>query len=195
MNDDDRRRAEAFVRDVESAMTGAPAARRTELTDGLVDHLLEPGEDGHRLIDEHLDPESYAAELLGASPANAPTGTGRRTPYLAGAAVLALVVAVGAWVGIAGPWHGTTPQGAATPTTPTSTGPAQVYVPDLRGLDRTEAVADLAAVGLTAQVLTLDEGQPGPWVSSLPGGTVAEQDPSDGTPVDEGSAVVLMVTP
>ena len=40
MNDDARRRAEAFVREVEAAMDGLSPRRRAELTADLVDHLL-----------------------------------------------------------------------------------------------------------------------------------------------------------
>ncbi|MCV2395347.1 PASTA domain-containing protein [Actinotalea sp. M2MS4P-6] len=190
MNDDAQDRAEAFVRRVETAMVGVGSATRAELTDGLADHLLERGDDGHRLIDEDLDPDAYAAELLGASAPTVDHASHRRSRTLVGAVVLAVLVAIGAWAGFTR-WE--SPQAAPEPTA--STGAAQVYVPNVRGLSSADAVARLEATGLTAELQTLDDGASLPGTSSLPRDVVADQDPANGTPVDRGSTVILLLTP
>ena len=189
MNDDAQDRADTFVRRVESAMVSASPARRAELTEGLADHLLEPGDDGRRLIDEDLDPDVYAAELLGSSAESADHQPRRRSRTLVGAAVLALLVVAGTWAGITRPWE----PAQSVPGPAASTGAAQVYVPNVRGLSRAEAVAELEAVGLTADLLLV--GAPLPGTTYLSSDTVADQDPANGTPVDHGSAVILMLTP
>lgn len=191
MNDDAQHRAEAFVRRVESAMAGASPTRRAELTDGLVDHLLEPGDDGHRLIDEDLDPDAYAAELLGSPALIAGDQPHRRTRTLVGAAALAVLVVVGTWAGITRPWE----PAHSVPGPSASTRAAQVYVPNVRGLSRAEAVAEVEEVGLTTELLQLGDDFSIPGTTYLPSDTVARQDPANGTPVDHGSTVILMLTP
>ncbi len=191
MNDDAQHRAEAFVRRVESAMAGAGPARRAELTDGLADHLLEPGDDGLPPDRRGPRPRRLRRRAAGLLRADHRPPAPPRNPHPVGAAVLALLVAIGTWAGITRPW-----EPARTVPAPTaSTGAAQVYVPNVRGLSRAEAVARIEAAGLTADLRPLGDGTPLPGTTYLPSGTVADQDPANGTPVDRGSAVILMLTP
>ncbi len=60
-----------------------------------------------------------------------------------------------------------------------------IAVPKLVGLQRSEAEAQLADLGLTADVTEQETTQPP--------GTVMEQDPPSGTRVDKGAAVKLTV--
>ena len=196
MTDEDARtRAQAFVRQVEQAMAGLPRSRRAELTGGLVDHLLEPGDDGRRPIDDELDPRSYADDLQATALPNRIQRAGGRMPYMAGAALLGLVVAISAWLGLAQPWsrESAQPGPAASPTT--SPSPAQVWVPDVRGLSRAQALSAVESSGLAAEVVVLSEGHALPMTAELESGAVAQTDPFAGTLVDEGSVVVLMLIP
>ncbi len=68
-----------------------------------------------------------------------------------------------------------------------SGGPAQVPIPTLVGLTRSEAVNALTAAGLVLG--TLDTK-----ASDLPADTVLSSDPQEGTVVDSGSAVALVVS-
>jgi serine/threonine-protein kinase len=72
-----------------------------------------------------------------------------------------------------------------TVTLTVSQGPQGVAVPQVVGLQREEAERQLQEAGLTAEV-TEEE-------TSQPAGTVMEQDPTQGTRVEEGSAVRLTV--
>jgi len=196
MTDEDARtRAQVFVREVEAAMAGLPRGRRVELTDGLVDHLLEPGDDGRRPIDDELDPTSYADELQATAVPTRIQRVGGRMPYVAGAALLGLFVAVGAWLGLAQPWSRESAQPEPAPPTATSPSAVQVSVPDVRGLSQAQALSALASANLSAELQVLPEGDPLPGTAYLESGAVAETDPFAGTLVDEGSVVVLMLTP
>lgn len=139
MNDDARRQAEAFAREVEAALGDRPRHARAELTAGLVDHLLEPGDDGRRLIDDQSDPASYADELRASVPTTGARPPGRRVPYLAGAALLALVLA-SAWIGVTHPWSGQSAPPEPTRAATTSSASAQTQVPDVRGLSQADAL-------------------------------------------------------
>lgn len=203
MNDDARRQAEAFVREVDAAMVDLPRHRRAELTAGLVDHLLEPGEDGLRLIDDQPDPRSYADELRASAAMTGDRPGGRRVPYLpggrrvlylAGAAILAVVLA-GAWIGVTHPWSGQSAPPEPTPTATTTSGAAQIQVPNVIGLSRDDALSRLRAVGLTVEVQQVTKGKPDPGPTHLASGTVAETEPAPGTFVDLGSDVIIMLTP
>jgi hypothetical protein len=197
MTDDDARaRAQAFVRDVDAALAGLPRERREELTGDLVDHLLEPNEDGRRPIDDGLDSRAYATELLATTPLAGVRRVRSRTPYVAGAALLGLVVAAGVWLGLTQPWSSDTalPQAAFTPSA--SPSPVQVSVPDVRGLTAADAVNALSSVGLSTELLILGpEADPLPGTAYLESGVVATTDPFARTRVDEGSTVLLMLTP
>jgi hypothetical protein len=198
MNEDDaRRRSEAFVREVEAAMGDLPPRRRTELTAGLADHLLEPRDDGLRLIDDELDARAYADELRAVAPVTSGRPNRGRVPLLVGAGLLAVVVAVGAWLG----YSGLSSRGftAEEPTTATSSSPEPtlVTVPDVRGLSAEEALDALASAYLTAEVLLVDlsEGNPDPALPrDAPPDTVLLVDPHPGTRVAEESVVIVMVS-
>ncbi len=191
MTDDARQRAEAFVREVEAAMSGVPRHRRASLTAGLADHLLEPGDDGRRLIDDRLDPASYAEELRALAPPEGDSRPGRRVASLVGAALLAVVLAA-AWIGVAHPWRG---KPAQTISVATPSVPAQTRVPDVRALSRADAVAALEAEGFVVISLEADPSGPNPLPAYLPRGTVLETDPFPGTLVNPGSEVVLWLNP
>ena len=196
MTDEDaRRRAQAFVREVEAAMAGVPRGQRVELTGGLVDHLLEPGDDGRRPIDDELDPRSYADELRAAVP---PTPTPRargRLRYVAGAALLGLLVAVGAWLGLAQPWGRVSLQPEPAPTPAGSPSAALIQVPDVRGLSQAQALSALESANLSAEFMVLPEDDPLPMTAYLESGDVADTDPFAGALVEEGSRVTVMLIP
>lgn len=191
MNDDARQQAEAFVREVETALVGLPHHRRVDLTAGLVDHLLEPGDDGRRLIDDHPDPASYAAELQAMAPARGDTRPRRRVPYVAGAALVAVVLA-GVWIGAAHPWTGPS---APAPTVNTPSFPAPIPVPDVRGLSEADAISALTSAGFSVSILMAQESESNPLPTYLPSGTVLDTDPFPGALFDKGSEVVIMLNP
>jgi beta-lactam-binding protein with PASTA domain len=74
----------------------------------------------------------------------------------------------------------------STVTVVVSTGPEQVQVPDVTGLDQTDAVAQLREKGLTAVVQEK--------ASSEPTGTVVSQTPAGGQQIDQGSSVTIFVS-
>ncbi len=197
MNEDDaRRKAQAFAREVEAALVDLPRHRRVELTAGLVDHLLEPGDDEGRLIDEALDPTSYAEELRASAPPTSDRPRGRRSIYLAGAALIVLVaVAVGVWAGVTHPWSREAIQAEPTPTTTTTSEVAQTQVPEVRTLSREQALTLMESVGLTADVILLPDGEEDLWPTYLPSGVVAATDPPGGTLVEVGTRVTIMLAP
>lgn len=209
MNDDARRRAEAFAREVEAAMVGMSPRRRAELSAGLADHLLEPGVDGTPLIDtEDLDPRSYAEELRAAGPAIDPSpeaddpptdgpSRGRRLPLLAGAALLTLVVAGGTWAVVTQPWNSDVPQPVSTAAPSPAASPEDdlIYVPDVRGLSREEATVALEDLGLSVIVIRLPEGETVEGATYVPSDAVATTEPFRGEAVTAGSEVLIMVMP
>jgi len=69
-----------------------------------------------------------------------------------------------------------------------SSGPGEVVVPDLLGMDTAEATAAAEAAGLTISVVE-DPDNPDP------DGVVVKQDPAAGTTVDGGSEVVAQLSP
>jgi beta-lactam-binding protein with PASTA domain len=69
-----------------------------------------------------------------------------------------------------------------------SSGPGEVIVPDLLGMDTAEATAAAEAAGLTISVVE-DPDNPDP------DGVVVKQDPAAGTTVDGGSEVVAQLSP
>lgn len=69
-----------------------------------------------------------------------------------------------------------------------SSGPGEVIVPDLLGMDADEATAAAEAAGLTISVVE-DPDNPDP------DGVVVKQDPAAGTTVDGGSEVVAQLSP
>jgi beta-lactam-binding protein with PASTA domain len=71
-------------------------------------------------------------------------------------------------------------------TTPAT--PAQVVVPDLAGLDRTQAEAALTAASLTLGAVTED------YEATVAAGKVASQAPVSGAQAAKGSAVAILVS-
>jgi hypothetical protein len=69
-----------------------------------------------------------------------------------------------------------------------SSGPGEVVVPDIIGMDTDEATAAIEAAGLTISVVE-DPNNPDP------DGVVIKQDPSAGTTVEGGSEVVAQLSP
>lgn len=67
-----------------------------------------------------------------------------------------------------------------------SKGPQPVTMPEVRGMERDEAVAELEALGLTVQVRETQG-------FFRPSGTVADQDPKPGTSVPRGERVTIFV--
>lgn len=196
MTDEDARaRAKAFVREVEAAMADLPRGQRVELTGGLVDHLLEPGDDGRRPIDDELDPRSYADDLRAASPPTPVARRGKRVRYIAGAALVGLLLSVGAWLGFAHLSSRESAEPEPTPTPAGSSGAAQVQVPDVRGQIQADALTVLESANLSAEFSVLPEDYRPPMTAYLESGDVADTDPFAGTLVDEGSVVVLMLIP
>jgi serine/threonine-protein kinase len=132
-------------------------------------------------------------------------GTKVRVPDLTGqtqALAVTTLTQKGLTLGTVTPMESTAPKGTVIAQDPTantevepstsvnvtvSGGPAQVTIPTLVGLTRSEAVNALTDVGLTL-------GSLDPKASDLPAETVLSSDPQEGTVVDVGSAVALVVS-
>jgi serine/threonine-protein kinase len=78
------------------------------------------------------------------------------------------------------------PKGSSV-TIVVSTGPAQVTVPNLKGLSQAAAVAQLQSLGLVANTQQIQDPNPANT------GNVVDQDPPAGTPVNKGSTVTIWV--
>jgi hypothetical protein len=113
------------------------------------------------------------------------------SPLLAGTALLALVLA-GARIGVTHPWSS---QPEPTPIATTTSGPAQVQVPDVRGLSQEQARSTLESAGFWVKSYMAIDGEPNTLPTYLPTGTVLETDPFPGTFVDSGTKVNIMLNP
>jgi len=191
MNSDARQQAEAFVREVETAMIGVSHRQRTALTAGLIDHLLEPGDDGQRPIDDHPDPASYAGELRALATTEGNKPPRRSIPLTVGVTLLAVVVAC-TWIGLAQPWSS---QPAPEPVTSPPSAPAQTQVPDVRGLNEDTAVNMLKSAGFSVVTVMDNQTASNPSSTGTPRGEVFDTEPFAGTTVDLGSEVLVILNP
>lgn len=195
-NADVTARAEEYAARVAAALSDLPAEQAAVLTDGLPEHLLEPGDDGVPLLDQQGSPEQYAAELRATLTDNAaaPTtvsGSESRGPtsrliLAALALALAVVLVAVAVVLIAPRLRGTETSPAPTPTPAVS--PSTVAVPDLVGMSRGEAENAIAMAGFRLGTVTTT-----PAAASVPAGYVVAMSPAAGANAATGSPIDLTV--
>ncbi|HEY3546329.1 MAG TPA: PASTA domain-containing protein [Propionicimonas sp.] len=180
-----RLRAETFVAQVRSAMLNMPVAHREELTAGLVDHVLEIGDDGRRVIDGPLDPAAYASELASSAPGSHRAGV-RRPPVVIAAGVAVLAIG-GAWLANSLDQRPTPHQTSAS----ASASVAEAQVPDVFGLGAEDARTTLVGAGFAVTLIEAPADQY-PYVQS---GTVVETQPFGKTMAQAGTDVLVIIKP
>lgn len=199
-------RARAYAAAVGAELADLPYHQVAAVLDGLVDHLLEPGELSEHLVDDLPAPSQYAAELRASLPDAAPPPTTPSPPAttavprapvgaLAGVAIALAGVVVVVGLAIAGALALRTvassePRPAPPTAAPTAEAPESVVVPDVVAVAEDEAVAELEAAGLSVVVL-----HPPTVTGTVPSGVVVEMEPAPGSAVAPGAEVLVVVAP
>jgi hypothetical protein len=183
-----------YIRQVEQACSDLSPQVRHRLLADLEVHLRDQAS-GADLVATLGSPAEYARELRSAMglPETLPApSSGQRRRWLLPALIagVALAVVLGL-VGVilaatSNPHTSHGPAASASPTAIPSSAPAMVVVPDVLGKTKTEATAQLEAVGLRVEVETIKD------TAALVGLIVAQM-PAASSHVVAGSSVTLRI--